>query len=158
MLLGMLAIAGCNSERPTRVTLDGDTTPIFSLSGSGELGTFLVYLVPPSPETMTSSINDETPAWRLAAQPDWLHGRHVEEIGQLTYGVIPQGYAQPNAPQALIPGRIYFFECETTDAPVARGFFKIENGRTVPAHANLPCMTLRDGKTVWGPCPLSNQR
>lgn len=149
--LVVIAMSGC--EIPTKVTLAGGATPIFRLSGNGELSTFLVYLVPPSAETMTHSISDETPAWSLVAQPDWLHGRSIEEIGKLTYGVVPRGYAQPNAPQTLIPGRIYYFECETTDAPGATGFFKVENGKTTPAHAKLNCMTAKDGKDVWGPCP-----
>jgi len=149
----LLVISTSAYERPTKVTLTGGSTPIFKLSGNGELSTFLVYLLPPSPETMTHSINDETPAWSLVAQPDWLHGRSIEEIGKLTYGVIPPGYAEPNAPQPVIPGRIYFFECETTDAPGDRGFFKVENGKTVPAEAKLNCRTNRGGKDVWGPCP-----
>ncbi len=147
----VIAIGAC--ERPTKVTLSGGTTPIFRLSVNGELSTFLVYLVPPSAEMMRHSINDEKPVWGVVAQPDWLHGRPIEEIGRLTYGVAFRGYAQPDAPQPLIPERIYFLECETTDAPGDRGFFKVENGKTIPAQAKLNCMTTRDGKTVWGPCP-----
>ena len=154
VLLPLLPTCGC-SERPTHVTLAGGSTPVFRLSGSGEFGTFLVYLVPPSPETMGRSIEEQTPAWSLVAQPDWLHGRAIEEIGELTYGVTPEGYAQPNAPQPLIPGRVYFFECETTDAPTAQGFFKIEDGKTIPAHANLPCMMTRNGTPVYVPCSSS---
>jgi hypothetical protein len=152
-LLVLVSTSACDFERPTKVTLSGGSTPTFKFSGSGKLGTFLVYLVPPSAETMTHSIENETPVWSLVAEPDWLHGRHIEEIGKLTYGAIPKGYTQPNEPQPLIPGRIYFFECETTNAPTAQGFFQIDNGKTVPAHAKLNCMATRDGKAVWGPCP-----
>lgn len=150
--LMLLANWGCTREKPTEVIVGGDATPTFRLSGSGELGTFSVYLVPAHPEKMETSIFAESPVWSIEAQPDWLHGRHVTVIGQLTYGLTPEGYTQRYQPLPLIPGRTYFFACETTDAPVARGFFRVENGKTVVAQAELPCETVQNGKSVYVPC------
>ena len=124
MLLGTFSITACHREEPTHVTVEGDTTPIFDLSGSGELGTFAIYAVPSSPETMDKPIFDETPVWSIVAQPDWLHGRPIETIGKLTYGVAPPGYSHTHQPKPIIEGQTYFFDCETTDAPTARGFFR----------------------------------
>ena len=131
------------------------STPTFSISGSGELGTFSVDLVPTTPEKAAKSIFDQTPVWEIVAQPNWLSGRNIEAMGQLTYGVTPSGYSQKISPQPLIPGRTYFFACESTDAPVARGFFRIENGKAIPTEVNLPCQTMRDGKSITVPCVQS---
>lgn len=149
--------AGCVGEQPTHVTIAGGATPIFKLSGSGELGTFTVYLVPPNPEQMTQPISETPPVWRIVAEPDFLHGRSIRQIGQLTYGVVPKSYQQTNEPQAIIPGRTYYFNCESTDAPTAFGFFRVENGRAVPTEAKLPCIDLRAGKWVTVPCSDSNR-
>jgi|SRR6266436_822504 len=151
-LLGTWINLGCSRERATHVTVGGGETPTFVLSGGGELGTFTVYLVPLSPEKMEKPIFDEPPVWSIVAQPDWLHGRPIKKIGKLMYGMAPSGYSQGHQPQPIIPGRTYFFDCETTDAPIARGFFRVENMKTVQVDANLPCLKTRDGKWVTTPC------
>src|SRR5215472_14498752 len=94
LLSQALSLAACLRERPTRVELEGAATPVFVLSGGGELASFSVYVLPASPEKMQKPIFEETPVWRIVAQPDWMHGSRVEKIGRLTYGVVPPGYAQ----------------------------------------------------------------
>src|ERR1700690_4230209 len=152
MLLATLLITACDREVPTHVKVEGGTTPIFDLSGSGELGTFVIYAVPSSPEKMDKPIFDQPPVWSIVAQPDWLHGRPLEQIAKLTYGIAPPGYSHAHQPEPIIAGQTYFFDCETTDAPIASGFFRVENGKTVSAEADLPCLTMRNGKWVTTPC------
>jgi hypothetical protein len=156
-ILGASFHSGCSGEKPTHVAVSGGTTPTFALSGDGNLGTFSIYLVPPSPEKMTAPIFDQTPVWKIVAKPDFLHGRPIEAIGELTYGVVPDGYNQISQPQPIIPDRTYFFNCETTDAPTAAGFFRVEDGKTVPAQGSLPCLEMRNGKWVTTPCVQKNQ-
>jgi hypothetical protein len=158
LLLSIWLFPGCFGERPTHVEVKGGTMPVFILAGSGELSNFSIYLLPPSPETMDKPIFDETPVWRIEALPNWLHGRPVEEISQLTYGVVPPRYKQTiskdgSPPPAIIPGRAYFFDCETTDAPIARGAFQVNAGKAVPVVVRMPCLEVREGKWVTVPCP-----
>jgi len=153
-------------ERPTHVTVDGGTTPVFVLSGSGALSTFSVYVVSPPDFTMGRTVRDlsddsffaEPPLWRIEAQPDLMHGRRVEDIRRLTYGVVPSGYKQEIpanglTPGGIIPGKQYYFHCETTNAPTASGGFQVSDGKAASMALGLPCLKERDGKEITVPCP-----
>ncbi len=97
--------------------------------------------------------------WKIESQTDMFHARSVENIGRLTYGVVPQGYKQSvpadgiSAP-AILPGKQYFFDCVTVDAPGARGPFTLVDKTVVSSHVNLPCLEARNGKEVTVPCPV----
>jgi len=158
-------VSGCHRERPTEVRVEGGVTPVFNLSGNGDLSSFSVYLVSPSDfeigRTVDSLSDDsfftEPPVWSIEAQPDWLHGRRVEDISRLTYGVVPPGYKQRipangSAPPAIISGRKYFFHCDTTNAPTAAGGFQVAAGKVVPLKLGLPCIGGSNGKNVTVPC------
>jgi len=125
---------GC--ERATKVRVGGGSTPVFVLTGSGDLSSFSVFLVSSSDfklgRTVESLSDDsfftEPVQWRVETL-DSPHGSPVERIGDLKYGVVPPGYKQRipadgSSPPAIAPGRTYFFECSTTNAPGARARFK----------------------------------
>jgi len=148
------------------VKVEGSTTPIFVLSGSGDLSSFSGYPVSPSDfkigRTVKGLFDDsffnEPPVWRIEVQGDLMHGRRVEDIGRLTYGVVPPGYKQKipmegSAAGAIIQGREYYFHCETTNAPTASGGFRVNDGKANPIVIGLPCLERRDGKEVTVPCP-----
>jgi hypothetical protein len=165
LFLGVLPLSGCHTERPTQVRVEGGATPDFILSGSGDLTGFSVYLVSPSDFVIGRIVNSlsddsffsEPPTWRIEAQPDWLHGRRVEDIGRLKYGVVPPGYTQKSptsgvAPPVIISGREYFFHCETTNAPSSTGGFQLNDSKVVPKLIGLPCLEMRSGNRVTVPC------
>jgi hypothetical protein len=153
-------------ERPTEVRIAGGAAPVFVLSGSGDLEVFSVYLVSSSDFAAGREVKDlsddsffaEPPAWRIEAQPDPMHGRRVEDIGDLEYGVVPLGYKQEipsngSLPRPVVEGKQYFFHCETTKAPPASGGFEIIGGKAVSVDLELPCLEGRNGKEVAVPCP-----
>jgi len=153
LFASFLPIVGCHRERPTKVRVQGAASPAFAFKGSGELASLSVYLVPPSPEEMSKPFSEQPPVWRISALPDYLHGTPVEDIGTLAYGMIPRGYKQEvpnngNPAQPLIPGRDYFFDARTTNAPPAAGFFRIENGRVASTKVKTPCWQTKDGEWV----------
>jgi hypothetical protein len=165
VVLAVFSIAGCNRERLTQVNLEGQSTPQFTFSGSGNLNEFSVYVVSPSDLTIgrtveslsTESFFTQPPLWRVEVQTDVLHARTVGNIGRLTYGVLPQGYRQTipadgTVPPSISSGKQYFFECSTVNAPGARGFFQVIDGKTVRAQVNLPCLQSRNGKEITVPC------
>ena len=157
ILASLLPFAGCHRERPTEVRVQGAATPAFVFRGSGELASFSVYLVPPSPEEMSKPFSEQLPVWRISALPDYLHGVPIEGIGTLTYGMIPRGYKQEvpsngDPAQSLIPGREYFFDARTTNAPPTAGFLRIENGKVISTKVKTPCWQTKDGEWVKTPC------
>lgn len=161
-LLTISLFAGC--ERSTLVRVEGGTIPVFAFTGSGNLSSFSVYVVSPSDlklgrivDSLSSdSFFTEPAQWSVEA-PDSLYGSPVEGLSNLTYGVVPPGYKQRipadgSAPASMIPGRTYFYECSTTNAPGVRGAFQVLNGKSVPVQVDLPCLQARNGKEVTIPC------
>lgn len=157
LLLHAVFAVGCQMERPTKIIVEGGPVPTFRLSGSGNLSSFSVYLVPPSPEKMDKPFSQQVPLWQISAQPDSLHGRGVEEIQRLTFGLAPAGY-KGNFPEnngsapSIEPEKIYFYSCDTTDAPPTAGFFMIHDGKAIPTQAKTPCWRTQNGKWVAAPC------
>jgi len=150
--------SGC--ERETKARIEGGATPVFVLTGSGNLNRFSVYLISPPDyklgRTVDSLSDDsfftEPVQWRVEV-PDGLYGRPVESLSDLRYGVVPPGCKQKipadgSAPLAIIPGRTYFFECSTNNAPGVSGAFQVINWKPVPVQVSLPCLQARNGKEV----------
>jgi hypothetical protein len=131
----LMLIAGC--ERRTEVRLEEGTTPRFVLSGSGRLGTILVF-GPEQERIAESDPSDDTYAlWRVEPERNGEAGAaRVEDLGLITYGVVPKGYRQikPKAgpPLPLVPGKRYSYWFVTLNAPNAAGYFEIQNGKAVP--------------------------
>jgi hypothetical protein len=157
LLLNVVMLTECRSERPTQVIIEGAGVPTFHLSGSGKLASFSVYLVPPVPEQMTKPFSDQVPIWQITAEPDPLHGRPVEDIQKLSYGAIPAGYKQGfpengSLPPVIAVEKDYFFDCTTTDAPTESGFFRVHDGKAISAKVKTPCWTTKNNKWVAVPC------
>ena len=155
---GVALTEGCRSERATHVAIEGGAAPVFSLSGSGNLSSFSVYLVPPSPEKMDKPFSEQVPVWQIESATDFLHGRPIEQIKKLTYGSIPAGYKQTfpgsaEIPRTLEADKAYFFACNTTNAPTAAGYFLVHDGKSVPAHVETLCWGTQNDKWVAVPCP-----
>lgn len=154
MVLLLLFLTSC-AERPTRVNLEGGNPPTFSLSGSGELDRLYIA------EADAEEQPDPSPGfvWELVPVNrgrSGLEGVAVEQLGKITYGVIPKGYQQKTPasgqPLPLVPGRYYYFHFSTVNAPHAWGYFVIRDGKAQFATIRGRCNYETDGRTFKGPC------
>jgi hypothetical protein len=165
MLFCTFSIIGCDLERPTQLRLEGGSSPVFLLSGSGDVADFSVYIVSPSDFSFGRTVESlslksffsQPAVWQIESQGGMFHARAVENIGRLTYGVVPQGYKQStpsdgSAPPPILQGKQYFFDCATVNAPGTRGSFQLIDGKVVLSQINLPCTQARNGKQITVPC------
>ena len=122
-------------ERPTEARLEGGDRPTFYLSGSGRLGTTIVY-GPEEEKIADRDPSDTTYAiWEI--EPEKMSegaGLQVEGLS-VTYGVVLPGYKQlkPSSgpPPPLVPGKRYRYWFVTVNAPSASGYFEIRDGKAV---------------------------
>jgi hypothetical protein len=126
----LLFMATC--ERPTVVKLGGGNPPTFTLSGSGELGDLRIY----GPKQRDVGSDLSFAMWEIMPVNGYLEGEPIERLGKITYGVVPKGYKQiypeNDAPApALVPGQKYEYWFQTINAPHARGYFEIKDGKAV---------------------------
>jgi hypothetical protein len=155
LVLAIWLLAGC--ERLTRVRVEGEATPVFVLSGSGNLAKLEVYLLPISYENETDPFWTSPAVWRIDVQQGYLRRRSLEDIGKVTYGAVPLGYKQTNPennqpPPAILPDRIYRVSLETTNAPHGGATFQVGEGKARNVDVELPCFTQQDGKWMKAPC------
>jgi hypothetical protein len=153
-MLLTLSFIGC--ERSTRVWVKGGTAPVFDLSGSGSVAIFTIY----SPDYMTKAekLDDENFAlWKIKPSGGYLDGTRISDLGSITYGVVPFGYAQVKpkygTPPPLVEGQKYFYFVETTNAAGAGGYLEIKNSRAVSTTGSGPCFLDDHGKSILIPCP-----
>ena len=103
--LSLLSMSACESR--TQVRLGGGNPPTFTLSGSGNL--IQVFIYGPEPERIRNPSDKSNILWEIRAES--MSGELVEQVAQVTYGVIPNGYQQVFPEQleapALIPGKHY---------------------------------------------------
>ena len=152
----LLMLGGCR-ETPTSVNVG--TGPSFSLGGSGRLATFTVY-APQSNQKIAFPDRDlASVVWQVTASKGYFKGSHVKGL-QLTYGKVPSGYEQlvPSQSQdapALSPGTVYAFLAETTDAPIASGYFYM--GEAGPIQTAIPdlCLMFVKGRKARVKCKLN---
>lgn len=155
LLLAIGLFAGC--ERSTHVKVEGGTTPVFVLSGSGNLAKLEVYLLPISYEKETKPFWTSPAVWRIDAQEGYSSGRSLQDLDKVTYGVVPPGYKQVNPennqpPPTTLPDRIYEVSCDTTNAPHGAAAFQVKAGRARNVDVELPCFTEQNGKWTKVPC------
>src|SRR6266853_730034 len=137
----LLVLSGCR-EIPTSVKVG--TGPSFSLGGSGRLASFTIY-APESGQRIAFPDQDvASVVWQVAVSKGYFKGSHVKGL-QLTYGKVPSGYeqvipSQPQAAPALASGTVYAFLAESTDAPIASGYFYI--GESGPVQTAIPDLCL----------------
>jgi hypothetical protein len=152
----LLVLSGCR-EIPTSVKV-GDG-PSFSLGGSGRLASFTVYAPQTGQKIAFPDHDVSSVVWQVAASKGYFKGSHVKGL-QLTYGKVPSGYeqvipGQSQAAPALAPGTVYAFLAESTDAPIASGYFYM--GDSGPVQTAIPdlCLMLVQGRKVRVKCKLN---
>jgi hypothetical protein len=117
-------------ERDTRLTIKGGNPPTFVMSGSGSLGTFRVR----GPKKQREAEGEDASIyWQIKTKEDY--GRYIEDLGPITYGIVPKGYVQVypekgEAPQ-LVEGESYYVQALMVDANGTAKHFAISNGKAV---------------------------
>jgi len=153
----LLVMSGCR-EIPTSVKVEAG--PSFSLGGSGRLATFTVY-APQSNQKIAFPDHDVASiVWQVTASKGYFKGSHVKGL-KLNYGKVPSGYEQvvPSQSQAAPPlasGNVYAFLAESSDAPIASGYFYMsESGPVQTAIPDL-CLMFLQGRKVRVKCKLNS--
>jgi hypothetical protein len=143
-------------ERQAYVTLEGGVTPVFVLSGSGQLASLAVYS-PDFAAKAESPWDENFALWKIKPIGDNSTGTPLRKLRRITYGVLPDGYEQvkPTVGSAppLAEGLKYFYEVETTSAPGTAGFVEIRNSRAVATHGLGPCFQADGKKWIRVACP-----
>lgn len=117
--------------------LEGENPPRFVLSGSGRLGTVIVFGPEQEPIAESDPGDDTFALWEIEPDKKGEGGAMpVEELAVVTYGVVPAGYKQikpkNGPPPDLLPGKRYRYWFVTVNAPHAAGYFEIRDGKAVP--------------------------
>jgi hypothetical protein len=153
LLLAILLFAGC--ERSTQVRVEGGTTPVFVISGGGNLASFVVYS-PDFAEKAEFPWDENFALWKIKPIGGHWNATPVGRLERITYGVVPDGYRQVKpevgpAPQ-LTEGQKYSYDVETTNAPGAAGFVEIRNSKAVPTDGPHACFGREGEKWIRVPC------
>ena len=152
----LLVLSGCR-EVPTSVKVGNG--PSFSLAGSGRLASFTIY-APQSGQRIAFPDHDvASVVWQVVASKGYFKGSHIKGL-QFTYGKVPPSYEQvvPSQSQAAPPlasGTVYAFLAESTDAPIASGYFYM--GESGPVQTAIPdlCIMFLQGHKVRVKCKLN---
>ncbi len=137
----LLSVVSCSlgaCEVDTRVSIsEPKSPPTFRLSGSGELGEFIVVGPFASIEDLESYKPDVHAIWKI--RPLRYGKLSVESVPPITYGVVPLGFMQDTpasgSPPPLEEGKIYKVTAPSTNAGFRRLCFKVERAVTIKA----PC-------------------
>jgi hypothetical protein len=136
LLLVLCFFSEC--ERRTEVSVEGGNPPRFVLKGSGRLGEVRIF--GPEEETIAQSdpFDDRYALWEIEPETEGeTAATPVEELGSMTYGVVPSGYKQikpkTGPPPKLEFGKRYRYWFVTVNAPHAAGYFEIKDGKAIPA-------------------------
>ena len=120
----------------TKVRLEGADLPTFNLSGTGTLCHLSIFAIPETEmENPEDGSRSET-LWVIEPVNGYEQGRKVEDIGEVQYGVVPEGYKQVHplnnaGPAPLVKGQMYEYWFDTAHAPHARNYFIIRGNRCV---------------------------
>lgn len=149
-----------SGERPTVVSVhDG---PSFAMSGSGQLASFTVYAPKGTNRIAISDKEDSDVIWQIVATKGYFEGVHVNGL-DLTYGKVPSDYTQlvPERSQSAPPlsaGLVYSFWAETTNAPIAAGFFYMDAKGPIQTFIPDLCTTRENGHNVRVRCTFQGDR
>lgn len=149
----LLVLCGCH-EIPTSVGVGNG--PSFSLMGSGRLASFTVF-APQNGQKIAFPDHDVSAiVWQVAASRGYFRGSRLNRL-ELTYGKVPSGYEQvvpsrSQAAPAFAAGTVYAFLAESTDAPIASGYFYM--GESGPVQTAIPdlCLMFVQGRKVRVKC------
>ena len=143
-------------ERQAHVTLEGGVTPVFVLSGSGQLASLAVYS-PDFAAKAESPWDDKFALWKIKPTGGNSNGAPLRKLRRIPYGVLPNGYEQvkPGVGSAppLREGEKYFYHVETTNAPGTAGYLEIKNSQTVATDGPHTCFGGEGKKWIRVPCP-----
>jgi hypothetical protein len=159
-LLMMATFFYVGGERPILVSVyDG---PSFAMRGSGQLASFTVYAPKGTNRIAISDKEDSDIIWQIVATKGYFEGVHVNGL-DLTYGKVPSGYTQlvPEASESAPPlsaGLVYSFWAETTNAPIAAGFFYMDTKGPIQTYIPDLCTTLENGRNVRVRCTFQGDR
>lgn len=148
-------LISCGGERRTEVELEGGNPPIFVMSGSGSLAVLSIGEVK-NDKTLPPSQRSEV-LWKIVSENEW--GEKVENLGKITYGIVPRGYKQTtpvNEALPLVAGKYYYYSFVTADAPQASGHFTIKDGKAVSVKNIGICFKIVDGREIEVPCDEDN--
>ena len=151
------ALSGCR-ETPTSVKVGSG--PSFALKGSGRLAIFTIYAPQSGQRIAFPHPALASAVWQIKASQGYFKGARADGL-QLTYGKVPNGYQQlvPDQSQVaplLPPGAVYSFFAETTDAPIASGYFYMDKSGPVQTEIPDPCAMLVQGHKVRANCKLDS--
>jgi hypothetical protein len=154
LIVCSMCFISCSKERPTTVAVGPGLS--FSFAGSGRLASFTVY-GPQSGQRIALPDSDVASViWQIKTSKGYFSGAQVQDF-QLKYGKVPDGYTavlpnQSQPPPMLAPEVVYSFLAETTDAPIAEGYFFMDG--TEPMQTTIPdaCLMLANGHEVRVNC------
>lgn len=120
------------SGQSTRVKLEGENPPLFVLSGSGKLSDLIIF----GPKQRDISGDRAFALWEIKPTDGRKASEPLETIGKIKYGVVPKNYVQiyPEngvSPPSLLEGERYEYWVQTLNAPHARSYFEIRDGKAV---------------------------
>ena len=149
-----MCFLSCSRERPTTVAVGPGLS--FRFAGSGRLASFTVYGPQTGQRIAPPDSDVASVVWQIKTSKGYFNGAQVQGL-QFTYGKMPDGYiaivpSQSQPPPPLAAGAVYSFLAETTDAPIAEGYFFM-NG-TEPIQTTIPdaCLMLANGHEVRVNC------
>ena len=152
-----LVLSGCR-ETPTSVMVGSG--PSFALKGSGRLAIFTIYAPQSGQRIAFPHPALASAVWQIRASQGYFKGTRADGL-QLIYGKVPNGYQQlvPGQSQAappLSPGAVYSFFAETTDAPIASGYFYMDKSDAIQTEIPDLCAMLVQGRKVRANCRLGS--
>ena len=152
-LVTVLFLVAC--ERSTHVRIEGSAQPVFVLSGSGRLCSFVVYS-PEFSQKAKSPWDEDLALWKIDVAEGRSAGTPVGSLDRIVYGVLPEGYVQikPQIGSAppLKEGAKYFYDVTTTNAPGIAGYVEIKDSRAVSTDGPDTCFGGEGKKWARVPC------
>lgn len=138
LLLSLLCFGLGACEIDTRASIsDNRNPPTFRLSGTGQLGEFIVVGPFASVEDQESYRPDVHAIWKIG--PSRYGAIYIDNVPPITYGVVPDGFKQvtpaSGPPPLLEEGKFYSVTAPSTSAGFRRLCFKVEGGVII----KVPC-------------------
>ena len=116
----------CQHERRTKINIEGDKTPRFVLSGSGNVTVLRIF---GPPDKYENGI-----VWEIVLENEGT-GQTADELGVIVYGQMPKSYIQrqpkEGPPPSLAEGIDYRVFVGTVNAPTATRTFTIRNNKAI---------------------------
>jgi hypothetical protein len=163
LLAAFLVMGSCfyiTGERPTVVSVKAG--PSFTMKGSGQLAIFTVYSPKTGNRIAVPHKDDSSIVWQIVAKNGYFEGARVGGL-ELNYGKVPRDYTQlvpsESQPAPTLPaGAVYSFFAETTNAPVASGYFYMDAKGPIQTYVPDLCLTRKDGHQIRVKCGFVGDR